>query len=169
VCRAAQRLLLTVDVVATTEHLDEDFFGVFGETEKLLADLLRQLTCWSDDEALDVTVFGVDLRQQRQAKGSRFTSAGLSLSDEVTTIFQKKGNGFLLDLSGLENTQFFQATDHVRRDSEINKGMRHALPFIRLRQIASRSRKKVTPRVRRCRPCGHRPRGPRRCESAGHC
>ena len=114
---------LLVEVVAAAEHLGEDFVGVFGEAEELLADLLGQLAGGGEHEALDVAAGVIHLHEQRQAKGGRLARAGLRLRDEVVAFLNEEGDDLLLNRCGRLDAQLLQGTNHFRRDAEFCEGM----------------------------------------------
>ena len=113
---------LAVEMVAAGQDFHEDFFrAVFGEAEKLLPDLLRQLPGGRDDQDLDATVFRVDPHQQRNAEGGGLAGAGLRLGDEVPAIRQEKRNRFGLNRGGRSNAQFLHAGDQIIPDAQCFK------------------------------------------------
>ena len=104
---ALEAVDLDVDFVTTgNDFLEDAFLRVFGEFEKCFANLFGELASGGENERLEVLVLRVDFSEEGEAEGSGFTGAGLSLSNEVVTLFHEVRDGLGLNGSGLLNVQF---------------------------------------------------------------
>lgn len=105
---------LNVDFVASGRHFEKDtLLGILGEFKQGLANLFRKLTGGSEDEALDVFVFGIYLCENWKPEGGGFSGAGLSLGHKIESLLYEVGNGLLLDGRRLVNAQFVETLDEI--------------------------------------------------------
>ena len=105
---------LKVDFVSAGDYFHESVFaGILGEFEKSLPDLFGELAGRREDEGLNVFLVPGDFSEERESKGGGLSGAGLSLSYEVVSLFQKVRNGLRLHRGGLVDAHFIQTLDEV--------------------------------------------------------